>query len=151
MVGFYLDKGTDSALTSSFVNVNALRFGNDGWNFKNDELAIASCTNPSCHKNAAKTARKLSAKPAGSARFGYTLQSADIVFSFSSFSKASCLSALRCFWHVDDFSPLLCSDLTGDAQSWASIETVIVRFICLRGDCGSKRISFPLNCGSLSN
>lgn len=48
----------------------ALCFGSDGWNFKNDEHAIASCTRPSCHMKAAKTARKLSAKHDGSARFG---------------------------------------------------------------------------------
>lgn len=89
-------------------------------------------TKPSCHKNAAKTARKLSAKPAGRACFGNNFGS----LSFSSLPFPSCLSMVRYFLHVDEVSVDL-RVLSGDAQTCGSIETVIVLFICFRGDCGS--------------
>lgn len=137
-----------SAFTASFVNISAFRFGSDGWNFKKVEQAIASKTSPSCHKNAANTARKLSAKPAGSARFGYTFESIGIPFSFSSFSMVSPLS-IRNF----NVSVVLLRVFKGDAHSCEceSIEMVVVRFICLRGDCNSIRFSFNRAAGKLSN
>lgn len=66
----YLDSKTSFFSPPPLFNSNALCFGSDGWNFKNDEQAMASWTMPSCHIKAAKTARKLSAKHDGKARFG---------------------------------------------------------------------------------
>lgn len=43
------------------VTTSAPFFGKVGWNFKKEAHAIASWTMPSCHRNAAKTALKLSA------------------------------------------------------------------------------------------
>lgn len=90
---------------SSLAKVSALRFGNDGWNFKYDEQAIASCTKPSCQRKAAKTARKLSANPAGRARLGVTVEASPVtVFSFGSILAASPSdeSRWKLFWTLCD-------------------------------------------------
>lgn len=92
-----------SCRISSLAKVNALRFGNDGWNFKYDEQAIASWTKPSCQRKAANTARKLSATPAGKARFGDAVEASPAtVFSLRSFLASSDESRLKLFCTADE-------------------------------------------------